>query len=407
MEGRTRQLGVRAVLAGGLLAGLVTIWHLAATKPALAGVNLRTYRLAALALERPAQLYTVAPPGFPDLTWLYPPLVAVVFLPIARLEPFGLALAAHTGVLIIAGMALGGTLLEVIEAGGGDVSPVDRALIFGISILSPHAAPSLYYGNINPVLALALAGALLAAERRRPWTTGSLLAVPATIKVFPAGFGLWILWRREWREAAAALLVGILVVLGSLGLVGLAPLREYGLTVLVERGSAQLFVNGLDPAAQYVTLWRALSYVLPATTPVLLGASLLLLAAPVGVVLYGASPSTTVGRIAALHVTVIAVLLAIPSYAVYVVFAVPTLVCLLYVLPAGRAHTIVTAGAGLSMLTVTLGSLRDLGLDGLLYEVLRPPLTLGSPQLWGLLLTLLGVFIWVGTDGGSQSAQPE
>lgn len=362
------------------------------------GVNLRTYLLAGEAVGEPAALYQVAPAGHPALTWVYPPVVVLPFVGLAAVVPPIPAYPVWAGGLVLAGAATGGVVLRVVEGRTGRLPRIDRALVVAGTALSPHAAPSLFYGNVNPLLALAVAGALLAAERGRERATGVALALPAVVKLFPAAFGLWLLGRRAWRAAAAAVATGLAGLLVGLVLLGPSPHRAFVTTALLPRRRTGLFAGGLDPAASYVTLRRPLSWLLP-DAPGLVGPLAVLLLAPaVGVVLARAPRGTTTGRVLALHAVVVGVLLCLPSYAVYVVFAVPTLVALLYLLPAGPGRRLVLVGAGLATVTVTLGSVREVA-PGPVVAALAPVLRVATPQLLGLVVTLFGAVVAAGRLG--------
>lgn len=396
MREPTPRLFPRLILGVGISLGFGLLGHLVISKPDMLGVNLRTYILAAEALTGPADLYSVAPTGFPSLRWMYPPLVAVTFIPAAALDGFLPIGLFHGTVLLAAGVLLGGTIVLIVESRVGELSWIDRLLVIGFATISPHAAPSLYYGNINHLLVLCVGAAILSLEGWQEERTGFFLAIPAVVKVFPAAFGLWLVTRRSWRGVLTGILTGVVAAGVSLLAFGLALHQTYLEEALFPRNGADLFVGGLAVEAQYVTLWRPLSHLFPEAPELLAPLSVLILLPILGIIVVQADLHSTTGSLIVLHAVVVSVLLAMPSYAVYVAYSVPTLVALLYLLPRGLGRSCFVTGAAIATVPLSVDVLSDVLGSGPPMAILETFLTFTTPQLVGLLLTLFGVAIAAG-----------
>jgi len=275
-------------------------------------------------------------------------------------------------------------------------------------VASPHAVPTLYYGNVNLLLAATLGAGLLwldgpaarsadAAARTdggtrsavsRGWTAldrerlaGVALAVPAAVKAFPALFVLWAVRRRRWRAVTAAAGAGLLAGLVSLAAFGVDAHVTYVETALLDR----LDVGTPYPAdAPYVTLRRPLS-VLGVEAP-LRGAVAAVLLVPV-VGYCNTRLETAVDRLVGLYALLAGVLVALPSYFLYVVFLYYPLVALVYLLD-GWPRRLFLAGVAVTAAPVTLENVARVTAPVGGPGPLAPLLTVATPLLWGIALTL-------------------
>jgi hypothetical protein len=396
--------GARLVLGTGVLLGLLTAADMALDRPHMLGVNLRVYRLAAAALSGgDTGLYAVTVAGFPQFGYVYPPVVAVAFVPFAVLDPWPLAYAVHLVGSVAAAAALGWALVRTVERRRPPLPTLDRALVVAFSVASIHAVPTLFYGNVNLHLALALALGVLALDRARPVAAGVAFAVPALLKAFPAAFGLWLVARRRWRAVGAAVATGVVALAASVALFGVETHVAYVETALLPRRSVD-FAGGLPATAAYVTLRRPVSVLFPwLSSGALAAVTALALAPPVGAVLARADGPNA--DLLGLFAVVAGVLLALPTYPVYYVFLAVPLVPLLYLFPDGKARRVFVAGALLGTLVFTLAlPARYLPVapgGDLALAVLRPALTLGTPPLYGT-LAMLGAAVAVALRSGGR-----
>lgn len=146
-----------------------------------------------------------------SLPFTYPPLSALVFVPLAVLPTavgevlftlVSLAALALTVVIVLASLAreAGRTLpRRTLWAVGG-----------GVALLGTWMWPvasTLEFGQVNILLMLLVVADLLLP--RTPWPRGTLIGLAAALKLTPAVFGLYFLVHRQWREAATSLVSGL------------------------------------------------------------------------------------------------------------------------------------------------------------------------------------------------------
>lgn len=403
-----RRRGPRAVLALGVLVGVATAGFYLLDRPWTVGINFRAYRTAAVSVLDGGPIYGVAPPDLPDMTYKYPPGTVLAFLPTALL-PWKVGYAVHTLTGVAAALGVAAVGVRLAEEMGATLARTDRALVAGYALLSGHVSPSLIYGNVNPHLALAVglsAVALVVRDPPREGLAGVALAVPAVVKAFPAALGAWLLDRRAWRAVAASVAVGAATLAVGLLAFGVDAHLTYVHEVLFGRLRREQFAGGLDPTMVYVTVRRPLS-VAGVPVDLLPVAALAVLAPPVALLYRWAE--TAMDALLALHGTVLAVVVAIPAFPLYLVLAYPTLVPALYAM-RGPGRRLVLVGAGLFSVVASYGTLlevlRVLGAEGaVVADVARPVLSLSTPMLAGSLLMLLGCLRAVRaserkTDGG-------
>lgn len=388
-------LGPRLVLGSGVAFGLVMAARYAAgVGREMLGVNFHVYYLAAEAALAGEPLYAVHAPGFPHLPWVYPPVVSLLFAPYLAVGDWQVAFALHALMGVVAGAATGMILVRFVERQSHDLRRLDRALIVAFAAASAHAMPSLFYGNVNPHLALALAVGIAGLDRGRSRLAGVGFALPAVVKAFPAAFGLWLLHRRAWHAVAAAVATGAAAAVASLTAFGVDAHVAYVREALLPRLRHEAFTGGLDPAAPYVTVRRPLSVAIPDAPAVALTLGALAVVAPVVAYCWTAGDDPR-GRVVGLYATVAGALAFFPSYQVYLLYLAVPLVPLLY-LVEGRARRLVVAGGLLVNVTVQRDAvLRYLApaVDGpaaAVVDALAAALAVATPQLYGVALTLAG-----------------
>lgn len=384
----------RLVLGTAVAVGVLHLAYYLLGRPAALGIDFRVYHVAARTAMAGGDIYAASPPGL-SFRYLYPPVTVLAFVPLAVTESWVPGFVVHTGVTVAASGLATWLVAGYVERHGGDLARVDWLLVGGFFLLSSHAAPSLAFGQVNHYLAAALVGTFVALDRGREWLAGGLLGLAATVKVFPAGAGLWLLGRRAWRAVAgtAATVAGLGVV--GIAAFGLETTRRYLVAVLPGRRDVDAFAGGLDPAAGYATLRRPLSVLAPGVDPWLYGVAAGVLLAPVLALTY-LDLSRPLDRLVAIHATVLVTLLALPSLLTWYLVLAFSLVGLLYLLPPGRPRQLLVAGGLVSGFSTGLGGLaRALAVlpvseairEGIL-GVTRPVFALGTPVLWGSLLML-------------------
>ncbi|GAB3707533.1 glycosyltransferase 87 family protein [Corynebacterium nasicanis] len=202
---RERGWVVLAVLAS--MAALLP-WLIDADLTLRYAIDIDVYRAGARAFLEGDNLYTRGyEVGGITLPFTYPPLAAILFIPVALL-PYGVALVAWT---FASAVLLWWCLTIVLRHAVPGLAPADHrvlaAWILPLALLAEPVRETLGFGQINIILmALVLADTLT----RRPWLPrGVLIGLAAAIKLTPAVFILVFLVRRQWRHAAVTFCAGV------------------------------------------------------------------------------------------------------------------------------------------------------------------------------------------------------
>lgn len=397
---RDGRLGPALVLATGLAFGLRVLPAMWSGRPHMLAVNFEVYYYAAAAALDGGSIYAATPPDHPSFRYLYPPVVVVAFAPYALLDPTT-AFALHALVQVAVCVGFAALLVRYVERHGDGValSRVDRLLVGGFVVASIHAVPTHFYGNVNLLLAAALGAALVALERGSEGVAGAAAGVAALVKVFPAAVGLWFLRRRAYRAVAAAVAVGGGLLLAGGALFGPDVLATYATEALLPRLDGSEVSGTPGPNAAYITLrqpFTALGVEGPARS---LGPLVVL--APVVAYLY-TGVETALDRLVAIHATVSAMLLAVPSYFVYYVFVYFPLIPLCYLLRGRYARRTFLAGAFVANFAFTLRGAENALSRADLPPAVADPLggalaeayALGPPPLYGMALMLVGCVVY-------------
>lgn len=203
----------RAVLASGAVAVVAAmacmfLLHLAGTGHG-AGVDYQVYRWAVrtwLGGGDPSQGAAMTSADRP-LPWVYPPF-ALLPLAVPSVLPFvpGLWLLYLTDLA-----ALGGVLYLVVRsmwpvAGRSGAAAAASLGLAGTLLLEPVYA-SFGLGQVNILLMGLVAADCLTARPR--WPRGLLVGLAAAIKLTPAAFVLFFLFRRDFRAAVVAAVTAV------------------------------------------------------------------------------------------------------------------------------------------------------------------------------------------------------
>lgn len=171
------------------------------------GLDLAVYREGALALLGQAdgkQLYDDAliRTDTRGLPFTYPPLAAVLFVPLALL-PGTAALALLTALSLVCLVGVAGVVVRYLSTVGRPARPVWRrpALVLAVLVIgiSGPWREGLGFGQVNALLMILVLADLLRSTRL---PSGVLTGVAAGIKLTPLAFGLVFLARRDWRSLA-------------------------------------------------------------------------------------------------------------------------------------------------------------------------------------------------------------
>lgn len=382
--------GPRLVLAVGVFLGVVGLFSLVLTRSGMLGVNFAVYHAAGERVLSGGPLYGVSLPGRPGYVFRYPPVVALGMAPLAFL-PKVVGFSFLTAANVVAGLGLGVVLVRVLDARVA-LERVDRVLILGHAVLAPTVVPSVFFGNLNPLMMTAVAVGLVAVDRGRTGVGGGFLGLAALPKVFPAVVGIYLLRRGHRRALAAATALGVSGLgLGAVVFGPVTSVRYVEMVLFAPTAGAAGAVT--DPGAAYLSLTRPLAAT-GLDGSVRTAAAVVIVALPTAYCYRPGAFETTVGRLCALSATLSATLLALPTYFVYYPLVFYPFVVLVY-LSRGRSRWALLAGGSFGSLAVSA----DAVVDGLVrvglaseasvtavttvYGVLTPPTV-------GLCLVLLG-----------------
>jgi len=225
---RPVSLGLFALAVVGALAGIYILWLHVTTDPLN---DVHAYYEAAARLNAGLPLYPPSQDVHTPLGYPYPPLLAILFRPLALL-PFATA-AAIWEVVVVASFVVTAWWIGLRR----------RETWLALGILALPIAWCVVIGQAQVLLTLFTAiGA--------PWS----IALAANIKLFPALIALWWIGRREWRTLGifAATLAGLALL--QLVLAPQATLDYLTAITLKQVGA----VRNFSPYAVSPLLWGAL-----------------------------------------------------------------------------------------------------------------------------------------------------
>lgn len=343
--GLTSQLVARLLLLAGVLAGLGNFVLLPVANPEQFQLASDVYYYAAEGLLAGEDIYEVAPPDRPTYSFLYPPIVILVFLPHAILDGTTLAFAIQTSLNVAFAIGLAIVTWRALQRRDVPITSLDKSLIVGFMLVSAHAAINVVNGQVNIWLGFAIAVGFDALDRDRERLAGLAFALAALVKVFPAILGVWLLRNRAWYGVAVAITTGVAGLLAGLVAFGPELTVTYLEDVLLGRLQEETFDGRPDPTVTTDGLPRQLAALgLTGTASTIVG---LLILGPVLLAIYH-DMSTDRQRIAAMLATVIVTILLFPLPTLYFPFLAFPLVVLFYTLEAGPARALVVAGTLLS-----------------------------------------------------------
>ncbi|MEU0091449.1 glycosyltransferase 87 family protein [Kribbella sp. NPDC006257] len=195
-------------------------------------LDLKVYRTGGYAWLHDVRLYSEDfgkhVPGI-ALPFTYPPLAAVLFVPL-HLLPFPLASLV---MCVASTAAFSATMVLVAQRlyGDGRRATMLGLLIVVLGLAFEPVRSTIGFGQINLILMGLVSLDCLLPQTR--WPRGMLIGLAAAIKLTPAVFVLYFLVRRQFREAAVAL--GTFAGLGLLGwLLAPADSAQYWFGVLFD-----------------------------------------------------------------------------------------------------------------------------------------------------------------------------
>ena len=149
--------------------------------------------------------------------YLYPPLMGVLWRPIAAFLPFEPVIIVWwaAGLLSFLGM-----LAWLLWRGG-------KASAIGTLILLVPLVITAWTGNVSTFIGIAIVATWFLLLRGHDWAAGAIIGFTTVLKLSPAFLAWWLLVTRRWNALAAAIIAGLLSLAVSIGGAGLAPHFEF------------------------------------------------------------------------------------------------------------------------------------------------------------------------------------
>jgi hypothetical protein len=196
------------------------------------GIDFKAYYIAADMLRARKDFYDaelqtqeVLARGLPlnDSFYIYPPLLAISFLPLTALS---MQTAAQLWFFINLSL-YGLSLILIVRALELDRLTRMLPLLWILAFLFPPALLTLHKGQVNILILFLLAMTYWLYRKRLQTIAGLALGLAVMIKIIPICLLAYFLWKRRYTLSLAA--VGTIVVISILGLmvVGLTPHKTY------------------------------------------------------------------------------------------------------------------------------------------------------------------------------------
>lgn len=381
----------------GLIAGVVYAVMTLLFSPEQIGIAAAVYHHAGTALLDGELLYDVSPPDRPGYYFLYPPIIGLLFVPHALVGGEIAAHAFQTGINLVAGVTIAILVLRTLERRGTPITRLDRALILGFVLVSIHGLNQLVMGQINHVLALAIAAGLVGLDRHRTGSAGMAFGVAALLKVFPTTLGLWLVRVRAWRGVATAIATGLGGLL--LGAIVLGPdLTAYYFTdVLLARFDAHTFPGTPDPTWNHTTVRRQLAALLGGSSALITPITIAIFALVVGLLYRRIDDEPR--RLTAILGTLVVTLLVLPLQPLYFILLAYPWLLVLYRLPPGPGRTAIIAGTIFTYLLIGQEIVADTlailpaGIEATILAATSSLFTVILPPTIGMWLLIIGCLL--------------
>ena len=201
------------------------------------------------------------------IVYLYPPLLAQVFVPLLWLGDRITVWFLWYGI----NLAL---LLLTVRLLHRRIAPRHTSTLWLLTLLFPMVE-ALYIGQVSILIMVLLILAWLAIVDRRPRLGGALLATAAWLKVFPVLLIAYFLWKRDWRVVSGALFGGVALLVFQWAVAGTDVMVDW-LVVMLDLGQSGqpylLFKNA--SILGFTTQWFGSN---PTVQPLLTNPTLLLI----------------------------------------------------------------------------------------------------------------------------------
>jgi len=204
---------------------------------AVGGIDFKAYYIAADMLRQGKDFYDVEQQsqevlarGLPlnESFYIYPPLLAVLFVPLT-------ALPMHTAAQVwffLNVVLYGVSLLVMWHALGLGRLSRNLPLLWTLAFLFPPALYTIYKGQVNILLLLLLAMTYWLCSRSSQRSAGVALGVAAMVKVLPIFLLPYFAWRKQYTLCLATIATIAVIAILGLMVVGIGPHQTYVSSVL-------------------------------------------------------------------------------------------------------------------------------------------------------------------------------
>jgi hypothetical protein len=154
--------------------------------------------------------------GLPS-PYLYPPLIGVLWRPVAAFLPFEPTIIVWWALSMATFLGLVGWLLWK----GGRWSAI------GVLVLLVPIVWTAWVGNVSSFIAVAIVACWFLVRRGQVVAAGAIIGFTTVLKLSPAFLAWWLLVTRRWNGLAAAVVAGLVSLGVSVIGAGLAPHFEF------------------------------------------------------------------------------------------------------------------------------------------------------------------------------------
>jgi hypothetical protein len=330
--------------------------------------------------------------GMPSGPYVYLPITVLFYVPLTLFSPivaYGILFCINIfGALLASWQVI--RLSDKLNIG---LTTQDKLLITGAILLAPPLIGNLLNAQPNFWLLVAFLTGYQLVEKNQQLLAGIMFALPAIFKLWPALLGVWLVYRCQWKAVVSALATGTFAIITSVGVFGPATNIDYFRYILYSRSWTELFAGGLSPEMGVVTIRRPISILFPNLDPVYMALIGVIVLLPI-LLYYYSTATGQIGRLVAFEVTVIIILLILPSITPYFIFPFAFAVPLLYVLEPPQQHIAGVASVCIVFIADAGNITTLLGLSPVLSGVLR---TIVWSILQYISIPLIGclVLLWV------------
>lgn len=373
-----------------IITGLLSLGFTLAVSGIGTGDFLTYYTAAEYALQ--SKQFVGENTGMPSGPYVYLPITVLFYVPLTLFSPI-VAYILLFCVNICGGLLTSWQVIRLSDKLNIGLTIQDKLLITGAILLAPPLIGNLLNAQPNFWLLAAFLTGYQLVEKNQQLLGGVMFALPAILKLWPALLGVWLVYRCQWKAVVSAVAMGTFAIITSVGVFGTAANIEYFRYILYSRSWTELFAGGLSPEIGVVTIRRPISTLFPNLDPVYMALIGVIILLPI-LLYYYSTATGQIGRLVAFEVTVIIILLILPSITPYFIFPFALAMPLLYVLEPPQQHIAGIASVCIVFIADASNITTLLSISPVLSSVLR---TIAWSILQYVSIPLIGclVLLWV------------